>query len=606
MNPLEKPKRVLNDIALLLLVLLLLRACGRVREEAEVPSPPGEGTVSTADAFDRVLAEHAARLDGQFRIPCTPSLHALLEEPSAARPGSDLLSEIRSMNGSHGCTMGWIGDTLEFDAISYYAGWRILCAYRNGREGELDGREQATLRAARNLVAGARGSPVEKERYIHDALCERITYYTNGVGQEDKDCAVGALLDGLADCDGYADAMVLCCGLAGIPCRYMHGNARDPGEIAASRISEDAGHMWNLVEISGCWVSVDATWDDQADRISYLSYNLGRTDASQAYCWDTRALFVKLAEEVDETRQLMPDQRRTVIRSLEEVYQTARQATAGGVRRVTFVALGTPPWQTEKTAFHRMLARGGWKSYRHVQGGRMLEVTEIQTDARIRFCDTERDALDTIREFAEAGEGSFALYFRPGLADVLLADRCAGLERLLSRSRLAEPGVFRYSEESGSVRLAEAAFAPLPPLCRSEREIRSLLRRELAGKPVELAFLLPERFDFEAVRPRVADCIHSMGVESYAWSRTGDRVRLLDLEYYGEFRLVDTWEEVTAYLRSALGSGKHVVRVFCPPDLYAILAADHAKAFWKMLEDAGFKEGTVYRNDRTGMLSAER
>lgn len=605
MNLLEKPKRLLNGLAFLVLVLLLLRSCGGGKEENGRERPPEGGTVSTPAAFDRVLAEHAARLDGQFRIPCTPSLHALLEEPSAARPGSDLLAEIRSMNGFHGCTMGWIGDTLAFDAVSYYAGWRILCAVRNGREEGLDARERATLRAARNLVAGARGSPAEKERYIHDALCGRITYYTNGAGQEDKDCAVGALLDGLADCDGYADAMVLCCGLAGIPCRYMHGNARDPGEIAASRISEDAGHMWNLVEIAGSWVTVDATWDDQENRISYLSYNLGRKDAALAYRWDPRALFVELAEETDGTRQLMPDQRRTAVHSPEEVYRAAREATVRGARRFTFVAPGAPPWQAEKTAFHRMLARGGWKSYRHVQGGRMLEVTEIQTDAPIRFCDTEGEALDAIRGFAEAGGGSFSLYFRPGLADALLADGCAGLERLLSRSRLAEPGTFRYSGESGSVRLTDAAFAPVPPLCRSEGEIRSLLRRKLAGKPTAVAFLLPEEFDFGSVRRRVADCIHSMGVASYAWSRTGDRVRLLDLEYHGEFRLVDTREEAAAYLRSAHGSGKRVVRIFCPPDLYSRLAADHARAFRAMLEDAGFKGGTVYSNDGAGMLSAE-
>ena len=120
-----------------------------------------------------------------------------------------------------------------------------------------------------------------------------------------------------------------------------------------------------------------------------------------------------------------------------------------------------------------------------------------------------------------------------------------------------------------------------------------------------MAFLLSEEFDFGSVRRRVADCIHSMGVSSYAWSRTGDRVRLLDLEYHGEFRLVDTREEAAAYLRSAHGSGKRVVRIFCPPDLYSRLAADHARAFRAMLEEAGFKGGTVYSNDGAGMLSAE-
>lgn len=608
MNPMGKQSRVLKGVVLLLLALLallLLRACDRGREGGEVPPPPKTGRISTLGRFDETMAEHAARMDGHFRVRCTPELHALLERPSSVRPGNDLMGEIRCMNGIHACRLFWDGDELELSGISYYAGWRILCAVRNGTENELDARERATLRAARNLVAGASGSPVEKERYIHDALCRRIVYYTNDESGEDKDCAVGALLDGLADCDGYADAMMLCCGLAGIPCRYMHGDARDAGEGTVERPSGSSGHMWNLVEIAGRWVSVDVTWGDQTNGISYLSYNLGREDATLAYRWDPRVLFVELAEESDSASRLMPDQRRTVVRSLEEVYRAARRAAESHVRRFTFLCPDRLLWQTAETEFHRMLSRGGWKSYRHVQGGRMLEVTDIQTDGHLRFCDTEEDALDAIRGFAVAGTGSFALYFRPALADALLADECAGLERLLSRSPLAEPGVFRYSPESGSVRLENALFAPTPPLCRSERDILVLLRRELAEKPAEMAFLVPDRFDFSAVQERVFDCVHSMGVKHFTWSCAGNRVRLMNLEYHGEFRLVESRADVAGYLRSARKSGKRVVRMHCPTELYATLKADNARAFWKMLEEAGFGECTVYSNDRTCILTVE-
>ena len=301
----------------------------------------------------------------------------------------------------------------------------------------------------------------------------------------------------------------------------------------------------------------------------------------------------------------MPDQRRTVVRSLEEVYRSARQTTEGHARRFTFLCPDSPLWQTAGTEFHRMLSRGGWESYRHVQGGRMLEVTDIQTDGNLRFCDTEEEALEAIRGFASAGVGSFALYFRPALADALLADDCAGLERLLSLSPLAEPGVYRYSRESGSVWLENATFAPTPPLCRSERDIMVLLRRELAEKPAQVAFLLPDRFDFASVQDRVFDCVHSMGVEHFTWSCAGNRVRLKNLEYHGEFRLVETRADVAAYLRSARKSGKTVVRMHCPPELYAALKADNARAFWQMLEEAGFGECTVYSNDRACILTAE-
>lgn len=170
---------------------------------------------------------------------------------------------------------------------------------------------------------------------------------------------------------------------------------------------------------------------------------------------------------------------------------------------------------------------------------------------------------------------------------------------------MAEPGLFRYSRESGSVRLENATFAPTPPLCRSERDILVLLRRELAEKPAELAFLVPDGFDFPAVQERVFDCVHSMGAKHFTWSCVGNRVRLANLEYHGEFRLVESRADVAAYLRSARKGGKRVVRMHCPPELYAALKADNARAFWTMLEEAGFRECTVYSNDRACILTAE-
>lgn len=98
------------------------------------------------------------------------------------------------------------------------------------------------------------GGAVEKERYIHDALCGRIGYYTNDESGEAKDCAEGALLDGLADCDGYADAMVLCCGLAGIPCRYMPAKPGTPvkGRWSVPRGVRATCGIWWKSRGAGC------------------------------------------------------------------------------------------------------------------------------------------------------------------------------------------------------------------------------------------------------------------------------------------------------------------------------------------------------------------
>ena len=68
---------------------------------------------------------------------------------------------------------------------------------------------------------------------------------------------------------------------------------------------------------------------------------------------------------------------------------------------------------------------------------------------------------------------------------------------------------------------------------------------------------------------------------------------------------METRADVEAYLRSARRSGKRVARMHCPSELYAALKADNARAFWEMLEEAGFGECTVYSNDRACILTAE-
>lgn len=87
---------------------------------------------------------------------------------------------------------------------------------------------------------------------LHDALADLVTY-----GGLDDDCytAPGALLEGLAVCEGYAQALCLLYRMAGIPCGVISGDARDhTGSVGR--------HAWNVAYISG-YTLIDATWDDQ-------------------------------------------------------------------------------------------------------------------------------------------------------------------------------------------------------------------------------------------------------------------------------------------------------------------------------------------------------
>ena len=104
----------------------------------------------------------------------------------------------------------------------------------------------------------------EKALYIHDALAAHITY-------EDGDNAhdiYGALVEGKAVCEGYAEAYQYLLREAGIQSYVVTGTANG------------GAHAWNYVRLDGKYYQVDLTWDDQGEEL-YHAY-FGLTDAMMA------------------------------------------------------------------------------------------------------------------------------------------------------------------------------------------------------------------------------------------------------------------------------------------------------------------------------------
>lgn len=90
-------------------------------------------------------------------------------------------------------------------------------------------------------------SEVEKALLIHDRLAMICSYCTDQ-NVDVRYTMYGALVRGLAVCDGYARAYAYLLRLAGIE------------NINCS--SETLNHAWNLVLIDGKYYHVDVTWDD--------------------------------------------------------------------------------------------------------------------------------------------------------------------------------------------------------------------------------------------------------------------------------------------------------------------------------------------------------
>lgn len=90
---------------------------------------------------------------------------------------------------------------------------------------------------------------------IHDYLANKITYGGDSNSPKTYD-PVGALIDGLCVCQGYAESFKMICDYYKIPSICVIGEAGG------------GNHMWNAVKMdNGYWYLMDVTWDDQEETI---------------------------------------------------------------------------------------------------------------------------------------------------------------------------------------------------------------------------------------------------------------------------------------------------------------------------------------------------
>ena len=99
----------------------------------------------------------------------------------------------------------------------------------------------------------------DRVKAIHDYLVKNVDYDYNGLEtgnlQPSVYTAEGALCNGLAVCQGYAEAFELLCAKAGVKAQMVYGDAGNSTDGWQS-------HAWNVVRIDGEWYQIDCTWDD--------------------------------------------------------------------------------------------------------------------------------------------------------------------------------------------------------------------------------------------------------------------------------------------------------------------------------------------------------
>ncbi len=146
--------------------------------------------------------------------------------------------------------------------FTFYSGnsergfYNVTADEKQAMQAELDAKIEEILTQARRL-----DSDFEKERFIHDYLCENITYddessnLVNSGGTADfKTYTVyGALIEGTCVCEGYSRAMQLLLNRLGIKCGLVTG------------IGQGGPHMWNIINIDDGLYYTDVTFNDSVE-----------------------------------------------------------------------------------------------------------------------------------------------------------------------------------------------------------------------------------------------------------------------------------------------------------------------------------------------------
>lgn len=131
--------------------------------------------------------------------------------------------------------------------------------------------EQAVQNILGRLTPGM--SEYEMEKAIHDMIATQVVYTTGATNAHN---AYGALVDGQAVCEGYAESLQYLLQRVGIQSVEVFGYGITDPETGVGE-----NHAWNIVRIDGEYYLVDLTWDDQG-KSNYLSY---------AYLNQTSAIF---------------------------------------------------------------------------------------------------------------------------------------------------------------------------------------------------------------------------------------------------------------------------------------------------------------------------
>ena len=238
--------------------------------------------IDSVEAMKKHIAECAGNMDLSISYTLSDDMFHMVQL------NSHIEQEMYAANGIYSYTFYMTNEyrLRQVVDIVYYPGAKIMHAVRNNALDTLDEEEMRLYETALEISKAAIGNAAGKtnmelliEKTLIQELAARCSYESR---EEDiYTTATGALLYGIADCDGYSDAFYLLGNLSGLIVHHQLGFMANGGS-----------HMWNLVYAAGSWHFTDPTGCDMnaagCERALYTDWmGMGRETALSRYIWQS-------------------------------------------------------------------------------------------------------------------------------------------------------------------------------------------------------------------------------------------------------------------------------------------------------------------------------
>jgi hypothetical protein len=270
-----------------LLTFILLAGCSPIGDEGiELVYEPvdSNGTDGERTVIESVeeLDEIVAHMSGNFFMSARVQMRniSVWEQLGDFYTANQHILVLRGISGMS-IEYSFVGEVVEAEIFPQYEMFmNVIIAYERSNTAILTAEERRVYDKAQKIVQEHRTATTWGTAHaLHTYLKDTVEYDHDYAENDNAFNVYGALLEGRAVCQGYAQSYKVLLHMAGIDNLLVTGKAG--GEY----------HAWNLVNYGTAsmpqWYHVDVTWNDREDGRSNRYFNVSDMVLGASHSWSS-------------------------------------------------------------------------------------------------------------------------------------------------------------------------------------------------------------------------------------------------------------------------------------------------------------------------------